>query len=77
MSDPFVAAWTVAHKAPQSMGFPWQEYWNGLPFPTPRDLPDPGIEPASLMSPVLACKFLTTNTTWEAQDFQRTILNVP
>ena len=39
--------WTVAHHAPLSMGFPRQEYWNGLPFPSPGDLPDPGIEPRS------------------------------
>ena len=39
--------WTVACQAPLSMGFPRQEYWNGLPFPSPEDLPDPGIEPAS------------------------------
>ena len=37
--------WTVAHQAPLSMGFPRQEYWSGLPFPSPGDLPDPGIEP--------------------------------
>ena len=36
--------WTVAHQAPPSMGFPRQEYWSGLPFPSPGDLPDPGIE---------------------------------
>ena len=39
--------WTVAHKAPLSMGFPRQEYWSGLPFPYPGDLPNPGIEPRS------------------------------
>ena len=38
--------WTVAHQAPLSMGFPRQEYWSGLPFPSPGDLPNPGIEPA-------------------------------
>ena len=37
--------WTVAHQAPLSMGFSGQEYWSGLPFPSPGDLPDPGIEP--------------------------------
>ena len=37
--------WTVAHQAPPSMGFSRQEYWSGLPFPSPGDLPDPGIEP--------------------------------
>ena len=40
--------WTVAHQAPLSMGFPRQEYWSGLPFPSLGDLPDPGIEPVSL-----------------------------
>ena len=35
----------VAYQAPQSMGFSWQEYWNGLPFPSPGDLPDPGLQP--------------------------------
>ena len=40
--------WTVVCKAPQSMGFSRQEYWSGLPFPSPGDLPDPGIEPGSL-----------------------------
>ena len=46
--------WTVACQAPLSMGFSKQEYWSGLSFPTPGDLPDPGIEPASLVSPALA-----------------------
>ena len=40
--------WTVAHQAPLSMEFSRQEYWSGLPFPSPGDLPDPGIEPGSL-----------------------------
>ena len=39
--------WTVAYQAPLSMGFSRQEYWSGLPFPSPGDLPDPGIEPRS------------------------------
>ena len=56
----FVTPWTVAHQAPLSMGFPRQEYWSGLPFPSPGDLPDSGIEPASLASPVLAGGFCTT-----------------
>ena len=42
-----VTPWTVACQAPRSMGFSRQEYWSGLPFPSPGDLPDPGIEPAS------------------------------
>ena len=39
--------WTVAHEAPLSMGFPRQEYWSGVPFPPPGDLPNPGMEPVS------------------------------
>ena len=46
MSDS-VTSWTVAHQAPLSMEFSRQEYWSGLPFPSPGDLPDPGIEPGS------------------------------
>ena len=56
----------VAHEAPLFMEFSRQEYWNGLQFPTPRDLPDPGIEPTSLVSPALAGGFFTSRTTWEA-----------
>ena len=51
---------TVARQAPPSVGFSRQESWSGLPFPTPRDLPNPGIEPASLKSPALAGGFLAT-----------------
>ena len=43
----FATPWTVACQAPLSMGFSRQSYWRGLPFPSPGDLPDPGIEPAS------------------------------
>ena len=43
----FATLWTVAHQAPLSMGFSMQEYWNGLPFPSPRDLPNPEVEPRS------------------------------
>ena len=43
----FVAPWTVAYQAPPSMDFSRQEYWSGLPFPSPGDLPDPGIKPGS------------------------------
>ena len=43
----FVTPWTVAYQAPPSMGFSRQEYWSGLPFPSPRDLPNPGIKPGS------------------------------
>ena len=51
---PFVTPWTVACQAPLSMRFSRQEYWSGLPWLPPGDLPDPGIEPASLLPPTLA-----------------------
>ena len=47
VSDSFVTPWTVACQAPLSMGFSRQEYWSGLPFPSLRDLPNPGIKPES------------------------------
>ena len=49
--------WTIARQSPLSMGFPRQEYWSGLPFPSPADLSDPGIKPKS---PALAGGFFTT-----------------
>ena len=58
----FVTPWTIAQQAPLSMEFSRQEYWSGLPFPLPGDLPDPGIEPMSLKSPALAGRFFTTTT---------------
>ena len=51
----FVTPWTAAHQAPPSMGSPRQEYWSGLPFPTPGDLPNPGVKPGS---PALQADFL-------------------
>ena len=57
--------WTVACQAYLSLGFPRQEYWNGLPCPPPEDLPDPGIEPESFMSPALGGRFFTNNATQE------------
>ena len=62
----FENLWTTACQAPLSMGFSRQEYWSGLQCPSPGDLPDPGIEPVSLMSPVLAGGFFTTSANWEA-----------
>ena len=56
----FATPWTVAFQAPLSMGFYRQEYWSGLSFPPPGDLPDPGIEPASPVSRVLVVGFFTT-----------------
>ena len=52
--------WTIAHQGPLSMEFSRQEYWSRLPFPPPGDLPDPGIEPASPLSPALAGRLFTT-----------------
>ena len=59
MSDSFAAPWTVAHQAPLSMRFSRQEHWSGLPFPSPGDLPDPGMEPEFPASPALAGRFFT------------------
>ena len=68
----FVTPWIVAYQAPLSMGFSRQEHWRGLPFPSPRDLPDPGIEPGSPAlqtdtlpseppgKPLLACEMSAT-----------------
>ena len=67
MSKSFATPWTAAHQARLSMGFSRQEYWSGLPCPPPGDLPNPGIEPTSPVSPALAGGFFTTGTTWEAQ----------
>ena len=57
MSDSFATPWTIARQAPLFMGFPKQEYWNGLPFPSPGGLPNPGIKPTS---PALTDRFFTT-----------------
>ena len=54
----FVTPWTVAYQASPSMGFSRQEYWSGLPFTSPGDLPDPGIEPRS---PTLEADVLTSS----------------
>ena len=61
----FVTLWAVAHQAPLSMGFSRQEYWSGLPCPSPGDLPNLGTEPASLTSPALAGRFFTISGPWE------------
>ena len=65
----FATVWTIAPQAPLSVGSSRQEYWSGLSCPPPGDLIDPGIEPSSLTSPVLAGDFFTTSATWEAQKF--------
>ena len=64
------AIWTVAHQAPRSMEFSKQEYWRGLPFPSPGDLPGPGIEPESLASPALASGFFATSATWNINNLR-------
>ena len=56
----FATLWTVAHQASLSMGFSRQEYWNGLSFPSPGDLPNPGIEPASPVAHALQKDSLLT-----------------
>ena len=62
----FATPWTVARQAPLFMGFSRQEYWGGLPFPSPGDLPDQQIEHTSTVSPALASGFFTSSVTWEA-----------
>ena len=67
----------VAHQALLSMGFSRQEYWSGLLCPPSEDLPYPGTETASPVSPALTCGFFTTSTTWEAHRRQPTRLPRP
>ena len=57
---------TIAHQSPLSWGFSRQEDWSGLLCPPPQDLPDPGIESTSVVSPALAGGFVTPSATWEA-----------
>ena len=64
----FVTLLVVACQAPPSMEFSRQEHWSLLPCPPPGDLPDPGIERMSLMSPALAGRFFTASSTWEARE---------
>ena len=66
--------WTVAHQAPPSMGFSRQEYWSGLPFPSPGDHPGPGIKPRS---PVLQADALTSEPPGKPIDLQIFILSKP
>ena len=62
MSNSFVTPWTAAHQSPLYVEFSKQEYWSGLPFPPPGDLPNPGIEPMSPASPALAGWFFTAES---------------
>ena len=63
---------TVAHQAPLSMGFPRQDYWSGLPFPSPGDLLNPGIKP---VSPALAGKFFTTEPPEKPKEVYMSLIN--
>ena len=65
--------WTVAHQAPLSIKFSRHEYWSRWPLPSPGDLPDPGIKPESLASPVLASGFFTSWITGQAQKIYNTV----
>ena len=65
MSNSFATPWTIAHQAPLSMGFPRQEYWRELPFPSPGDPPNAGIKTASPVG------FFT----WEAQNNKCNLIN--
>ena len=58
----FATPWTIACQAPLSMGRSKQEYWSGLPFPPPGNLPNTGVKPASLVSPALASRFFTAES---------------
>ena len=62
----FVTPWTIAQQPPLSMGFSRQESWSELPCPPSGDIPDPGIQPESLMSLALTGRFFTTSAAWEA-----------
>ena len=65
--QPPATPWTLAHQAPLSMmGLSRQEYWSGLPFTPPGDLPYPGVKSTSPMSPPGALRFFTTRVIWEA-----------
>ena len=68
-----VTPWTVAHQAPLSIGFPRQEYWSGLAFPPPGDLPDPGVKP---VSPALAGRFFTTEPPGKPQHQMYPLINL-
>ena len=68
VSDSFAASWTVAHQAPLSMEFSRQEYWSGLPFPSPGDLPDTRIEPRSPALQQLLYHLSHQGSPWETKD---------
>ena len=67
--------WTRARQASLFMGFSREEYWSGLPFPSPGDLPHPGIKPTSVTSPALVGGFFTTGAPWEAPSKEQVSFN--
>ena len=69
----FATPWIVAYQASPSMGFSRQQYWSGLPFPSPGNLPDPGIEPTS---PALAGRFFTSETPGKPYTYCLSILYI-
>ena len=71
----FATPWTLAHQFPLSMGFSRQEYWSGLPFPSPGDLTNPGIEPASAAS-ALVGRFFTTEPPGKPDFFKNSVKNI-
>ena len=71
VSSSFIAPWNVAHQAPLSMEFPRQEHWSGLPFPPPRYLHDPGVEPTSL---TLTGRFFTTEPPEKSQPTEASLI---
>ena len=72
----YATPWTVAHQAPLSKGFSRQEYWSGLLFPSPGDLPDPGIKTSSLPSLALKGWVFTTRADWETPADASTVFQI-
>ena len=68
----FATSWTVAYQAPPSIGFSRQEYWSGLPFPSPGDLPNPGMEPGS---PALEADTLTSEPPGKCSNVKQCFLS--
>ena len=69
----FATPWTVSYQTPPSMGFSRQEYWSGLPFPSPGDLPDPGVEPRS---PALQADTLTSEPLGKPQSGDKSFTSI-
>ena len=72
----FATLWTVAHQAPPSMGFSRQEYWSGLPFPSPGDLSDPGIKGRPLSKSVFHSFIHTMNIEWSESAVHQSCTNI-